>query len=430
MGMRYRRLLPFVAMLLLLSPGCSRNPVTGQREFVMYSQEEEIQLGTESHPLILEQLRGVTDDQALQDYVRSVGCKIAKCSDREMPYEFYVVNAPWANACAAPGGRVYVNLGIFPYLRNERELAALLGHEVGHVAARHGVKKKQWTGLAGAAVKEVWTQVRGKTQFDEAITQAAAFGLDLLNKRYSRKQEYQADHCGILYSVRAGYNGWATVELLQQLSQLAQKDQSVFDEMFYTHPLFPNRIEAAEAEVRSLAPNDPPGAPPPNDQQFSAMKKRALDRLSKYNAQQIDAEKKAYREKIGRGKLGHEDDDPESGASGNAEEARSVLKEFAQPYFQTAQRFWAAMQDGQVAEAMALTSVRFNDEMLASGPQELRKQFLEHGRCELLLMDCAPHKDRAVGLSCSAEYPDGAVILVEFRFVDDKIDALSGRRMK
>ena len=300
------------ATLSFVAGGCSTNPATGKREFVVYTTQQEIQMGREAHPVILSKLGGKTGDATLQEYLTKVGQKITGVCERDLPYAFHVVNAPWPNAMAMPGGNVYVNLGLFPYLDNERQLAAVLGHEVGHAAARHGVKKQQLGQATGIVAKEVWNRVRGKTEFDQAITKATEMGLDMLNKRYSRNQEYEADRLGIRYMGRAEYNPWGAVEFLRNLSKTAKTDESAFDEMFYTHPLFPKRIAAAEREVRKAYPDAQPGGTAENAVEFAAMKARALALLAKFSKGQVEAQKQKYRDGLSRKKGGgiETDDEP------------------------------------------------------------------------------------------------------------------------
>ena len=418
------------AMISLVAGGCTTNPATGKREFVAYTTEQEIQIGNEAHPAILSKLGGKTDDATLQEYLTKIGGKITGVCERHLPYEFHVVNAPWPNAMAVPGGNVYMNLGLFPYLDNERQLAAVMGHEVGHAAARHGVKKRQLAQASGIAVKEIWNRVRGKTEFDQAITKASEMVLDMLNKRYSRKNEYEADGLGIRYMGQADYNPWGAVEFLRNLSKTAQKDDSAFDELFYTHPLFPERIAAAEQEVRKAYPDAQPGGTAENAEEFAAMKARAVALLAKFSKEQVEAQKQRYRDGLGRKKGGSIETDDEPTANEGRQEARRRLQEFAKSYSRTAQVFWAGAIDARMDQCLAMTTDRFGRELRAIGPQKLQAMVAEHGRCDLKMLDCVPHKDGTVGMVFAAEYPDGVVMFVAMRFAGDKIDALDGRRMQ
>ncbi|MCA1804419.1 MAG: M48 family metalloprotease [Xanthomonadaceae bacterium] len=128
------------AVLLVLS-GCAVNPVTGKQDFVLLSEDEEIALGRSMHPQLLEQMPPY-EDPALQAYVRGVGERLAQVSHRSnLIYRFTVLDSDQVNAFATPGGYIYITRGLLAYLNTEAELAAVLGHEIGHVTARHSVRQ-------------------------------------------------------------------------------------------------------------------------------------------------------------------------------------------------------------------------------------------------------------------------------------------------
>ncbi|NCN22765.1 MAG: M48 family metalloprotease, partial [Gallionella sp.] len=129
-----------LSLIVLLFAGCAQNPVTGSNDFVMMSESQEIAIGRQSDEQVKKQYP-VYGSKALQDYVNSVGQSIAKHSHRpNLQYHFTVLDTPDINAFALPGGYVYITRGIMAYLNSEAELAAVLGHEIGHVTARHGVR--------------------------------------------------------------------------------------------------------------------------------------------------------------------------------------------------------------------------------------------------------------------------------------------------
>ena len=136
-----RALLPPLLLALVLLPGCATNPVTGKQDFVLMSEQDEINLGKQVNQQVLQQYQ-VYSDPALQDYVQYVGDKLAAHSDRpNLQYHFTVLDSDEVNAFALPGGYVYITRGIMAYLNSEAQLAAVLGHEIGHVAARHAVRQ-------------------------------------------------------------------------------------------------------------------------------------------------------------------------------------------------------------------------------------------------------------------------------------------------
>ncbi|MDH6056225.1 M48 family metalloprotease, partial [Umezakia ovalisporum] len=149
------RLLSGVALLSLLA--CSRNPVTGKRELILMSQEQEVALGQQSHPSIVATM-GLYEDQKLQNFISEKGKAMARISHRpDLPYQFYIVDSPVVNAFAVPGGYVYFTRGIMAHFNNEAEFAGVLGHEIGHITARHSARQQSsqlltQVGLIGGAI--------------------------------------------------------------------------------------------------------------------------------------------------------------------------------------------------------------------------------------------------------------------------------------
>ena len=132
-----RPLRPAVAVLVLTIAACATNPATGKKEFSLMSEAQEIQLGREYDAQIRQQMRPY-EDPDLQQYVQRIGLELARLSHRpDLPWTFTVVDVPAVNAFALPGGYIYITRGILPYLDNEAQLVGVLGHEIGHVTARH-----------------------------------------------------------------------------------------------------------------------------------------------------------------------------------------------------------------------------------------------------------------------------------------------------
>jgi len=274
MRTRYCLALLLVALTALpILAGCSVNPVTGRRELVLISEDQEIAMGKEAAPTFEKEFGGRVPNETLQAYVNSVGQRVAKVSDRPMPYEYTLVASDVPNAFALPGGTIFITAGLMRAMTNERQLAAVLGHETGHVAARHSVHQMQKQ--MGA---QVLIEIAGRAGGGEGAAGAAGDVAKVVSSmallKYSRNDEYQADDLGIKYAAQAGYNPWGMVELLTVLDSLHEKDPGRFDELFQTHPLSGNRIERARTTVQE----DPAykgryslAAPDPNQGTFQRM---------------------------------------------------------------------------------------------------------------------------------------------------------------
>ncbi|NQZ52701.1 MAG: M48 family metalloprotease [Piscirickettsiaceae bacterium] len=209
------------ALLFLSLVGCAQNPVTGSHDFVMMSEDSELKMGRTNHPKIIKQY-GRYQDEALQAYVQSVGERLAIVSHRDnLIYRFTVLDSPVINAFALPGGYIYITRGLMAYLNSEAELAAVLGHEIGHVTARHGVRQQsaaQATNL-GYAV--------GSILFPELRVAGAQDILNILGgallSGYGREHELESDGLGAEYLARAGYDPMAMIDVIRVL-----KNQEIF----------------------------------------------------------------------------------------------------------------------------------------------------------------------------------------------------------
>ncbi len=187
---------------LLLNVSCSVNPATGQQQLAFYNEEEEIQLGRESDEEIVASV-GLYDDPELQAYVEGLGKKLAAESERpNLPWSFKVLDDPAVNAFALPGGYIYVTRGLLTHMGSEAELSGVIGHEIGHVTARHGVNQasKQMLAMLGVGLISVLDEDLG------TVAGVASLGLGLLFLKYSRDDERQADALGLRYMPRSGFD--------------------------------------------------------------------------------------------------------------------------------------------------------------------------------------------------------------------------------
>lgn len=260
--------------LPLFSPGCSRNPATGERIAMLIGRDQEIAIGEEAAPEFEDTFQGLVRDEQVQRYVRRVGADVSEVAEREMPYEFAALRSEVPNAFALPGGKVYVTVGLLEVMESERELAAVLAHEVGHIAAQHNVQALQRQVGAGILV-DVAVRVAGDDS-GQAAGKVTQIVTGLGNLRYSRQDEYQADLLGIRYMSRAGYNPWGMVELLTRLEAIGGRGGGSLTEFFSTHPLTEKRIAEAEQIVRDNHPQARRDKAPANMEHFSAMRKRAV----------------------------------------------------------------------------------------------------------------------------------------------------------
>src|SRR5512133_1768281 len=188
-----RSLAALAAALALAA--CARNPVTGERQLSLVSTEQEIALGKESAEQVTQSI-GRYPDPGVQAYVEGIGKKLAAASERpQLPWSFTVLDDPTVNAFALPGGPVFVTRGILTHLNSEAELAAVLGHEIGHITARHSVQQISKAQLAqlGLGVGMVLSEDLRK------IAPVAGAGLQLLFLQFGRDAERQSDELGFRY---------------------------------------------------------------------------------------------------------------------------------------------------------------------------------------------------------------------------------------
>ena len=191
-----------------------------------------------------------------------------------MPYEFRLVASDVPNAFALPGGKVFLTAGLMSRMSNERQLAAVLGHEVGHVAALHNVK-----GMQRQMGAQTLVMIAGHLAGEDKETIAkdvASVVANMATLNYSRDDEYQADQLGIRYMTKAGYNPHGMVELLTVLKGLSESEGSWLEEMFQTHPLTPKRISDAGKIIEAEHPGYSVNAADPNADRFLQMRKLLL----------------------------------------------------------------------------------------------------------------------------------------------------------
>ena len=250
-----------IGLFLSMLAGCAQNPVTGSNDFVMMSESQEVAEGRQADEQVKKQYR-VYGSRPLQDYVNSVGQRIAKKSHRpDLQYHFTVLDTPDINAFALPGGYVYITRGIMAYLNSEAELAAVLGHEIGHVTARHGVRQQSAAQAAniGMTIASIFVP-QINTAGVRNLTNIA--GSALLSG-YGREHELEADRLGAEYLARTDYDPHAIITVIgvlkdQQLmdAQLAKQEgrqPRSYHGLFATHPDNDTRLQQAVGEAEKNA---------------------------------------------------------------------------------------------------------------------------------------------------------------------------------
>ncbi|HEY7641013.1 MAG TPA: M48 family metalloprotease [Steroidobacteraceae bacterium] len=284
-------------LLLAALAGCGVNPVTGKKEIQFVSEAQELKIGEQNYAPMRQAEGG--DFDVLPEptaYVNEVGQKLAAVADRKLPYEFVVLNNSVPNAWALPGGKIAVNRGLLTELQSEAELAAVLGHEIVHAAARHGAKAQErgtilQVGLAaaqiGAAVSDVDTNIAG------LLIQGAGVGAQLVQQKYGREQELESDHYGMKYMKLAGYDPWGAVTLQETFVRLTQqegaKQQGWLEGLFASHPPSAERVEKNKATAAELGRGGETRA----DQYTTRMKPlRAVEPAYKKYDQALEAARK------------------------------------------------------------------------------------------------------------------------------------------
>jgi predicted Zn-dependent protease len=236
-------------MAVALLAGCSRNPATGNRELMLVSESQEIEMGGQYDKEIVASI-GLYPDPALQTYFQELGTRLAANSERpKLPWTFRVVDDPAVNAFAVPGGYIYVTRGILAHVNSEAELAGIVGHEIGHVTARHTasqISKQQLAGL-GLVIGSI-----ASSQF-ERYAGVAGQALSVLFLKFSRDAENQADELGLRYMTRDNYDPQQMPEIFRMLDRVgAASGGARLPEWLATHPNPGNRLEHINTLISRL----------------------------------------------------------------------------------------------------------------------------------------------------------------------------------
>lgn len=248
--------LPFLFLYVLLT-GCATNPVTGGQDLVFMSEKDEIQLGEQVRQQVLQQYH-VYNDVELQNYVQHVGDKLSDKSHREdLDYTFTVVDSDEVNAFALPGGHIFITRGLMAYLNSEAQLAAVLGHEIGHVTARHAVRQHSASQLTSLGAALGGALIPGMNPY--AGQQLAGLLGSAMLSGYGRDHELEADRLGAEYLARSGYDPEAMLDVIrvlknQEAFEIRQaraegRDPKVYHGLFASHPDNDTRLKEVVASA-------------------------------------------------------------------------------------------------------------------------------------------------------------------------------------
>jgi predicted Zn-dependent protease len=254
-----RCLFPGLFAALLALAACYTNPVTGRQSLVLVQPSEELALGAQSFQQIRSQEK-VSTDPAMNERVRRVGQRIAAAVGTQMPnaqWEFVVFESDEVNAFALPGGKVGVYTGLLKLAQSDDELAVVMGHEIGHVIARHGAERMseqmviQGLGALGAAYAQ-----NHYSEQTVQLFQTAYGGLTTLGRvlPHSRANESEADHMGVVFAAEAGYDPRAAITFWQKMQAQKNSGSSRLEAFLSTHPADEKRIADLQALMPQVVP--------------------------------------------------------------------------------------------------------------------------------------------------------------------------------
>ena len=229
--------------VLLLAVGCATNPISGKSQLMLFSEDQDIELGKSYAPEVEKEMGGKIQNLTLQNYINSVGLRVAAVSHKPyFDYHYTALEDKMVNAFALPGGYIFITRGMLEKLTSEAELASVLAHETTHVVARHSsaqISREIGIEIALSAVS---------TKAPSGAMQVAGIARQIIGLSYSRSQERQADLAGLDYMVKAGYDPYAMVETMQMLEAENKSGQIEF---LSTHPSPENRVEYIAQAIRN-----------------------------------------------------------------------------------------------------------------------------------------------------------------------------------
>ncbi len=242
-----KKILLFILICLFFT-GCAVNPVTGRRELILVSKQQERAIGAKSDREIIRQF-GLYKNKSLSEYIGAVFKKLLRyVHRRDVGYKLRILDSTQVNAFAVPGGYVYITRGLLAYLNNEAQLAGVLGHELGHINARHMAKQMTYSMIAQLGLNIGMIAAPELKQFSGLISE----GVKILFLKFSRDDEYQADYLGVLYSSEAGYNAYEMGKFFNTLKRIEKANSSTLPEFLSTHPSPGNRINEIKQDIAKV----------------------------------------------------------------------------------------------------------------------------------------------------------------------------------
>jgi predicted Zn-dependent protease len=247
------RVLGSLALVLSIAVACQTAPITGRRQLIIMSPQQEMQMGVQAYAEVVQKSK-VASAPAVREQVVRVGRRIAAVAERpDFQWEFTVIEDKQANAFCLPGGKIAVYTGILPITRDDAGLAAVLGHEVAHATARHGaerISQAQAAGVVVAGLGAAASIYTGDAATGQTLAQLLGLGATVgFILPWGRTQESEADHLGLIYMAKAGYHPRAARDLWVRMAEAAQ-GRSQPPEFLSTHPSHETRIR----DIESLLP--------------------------------------------------------------------------------------------------------------------------------------------------------------------------------
>jgi predicted Zn-dependent protease len=251
--MAYR--FPGVFFLAVMAAACSVNPVTGDRDLMLVSSVQDLATGEQMYVPMQQSQGGVYDvDPILTEYVSTVGMKVARASGVELPYAFVVLNNSVPNAWALPGGKIAINRGLLTEMNSEAELAAVLGHEVTHAAARHSAQQ-QSRGMLTQGLVVASTIAVSDSGYGDLVAAGAGLAGQMTLMKYGRSAELESDKYGMRYMSKAGYDPEGAVTLQETFVRLSEgREQDWLSGLFASHPPSQERVDANRQRASKLPP--------------------------------------------------------------------------------------------------------------------------------------------------------------------------------